>query len=412
MGTTAMIQPDVRDQLRRKLGHGRALMSAVRRTLALMYGHAFPRLDFLATSQDLPASVRGNAVIQLRQLRTQIAQLQIVQWNLMLWRADLQVALACASQPDGFDLGQQAMVQMHAPWLVAAHWTVSEGTEVSNGIEQFLVANQRYLAAPAHHVLPAPAAVNSHNYSSGYYAGWDTQARFFQHGTPVERNLNRRRFTFADNSYVDIQAHEPGSAYSSLSDLAVVGTYLITGAAVAVAVAGIATFAVLPGVAIGMAAAVAGSSGGAGSVLAHLITRPYNAAWQGYTARYYNHANAAHSWGVRHFYGWKKVSDLSERLAINGSTDVSTFENFANAPDDYDWWRWREGSADHRAAVFDSSQLAPLERGEPMLVNSVDQLAQALAAFAPAGSSALAGGQAGMTANGGATQQWLLASRT
>lgn len=372
--------------LREKFESGRSLWSLVQRTLGEVYAQWWPRCSVLASSPGVPAAVRDAAAARLRDLRSHMVYLRKVQVRLAIWQSELLAAQDSARPDNGLTL--DLVRQIHARHFSHDAFSGHDGVEIADRMDQFMQRNQHYLDAPA----PGPAApvipsyITAYNDCTGYDATWDIQAQFFKYGTPVGCNLNRRRLLFADKSCVEIQAHVPAGAYSSGSDLAVAGACLAGGAAVAMVVAGIMSFALIPLVAAGVA--VGASVGATGTALVHLASRPYNAVWQGYTARYYRSTAAPSPSGIREFYGWKKADTILETVRINGSDDVSTFENFANTPENYEWWRWRQGNASYRSAEYDRSGLAVPRAGVMSLRSSMDQLVQSLAAFAPAPSGA------------------------
>ncbi|MCY1740551.1 hypothetical protein [Ensifer sp. SL37] len=161
--------------------------------------------------------------------------------------------------------------------------------------------------------------------TDAYYQGWDTQARFFQHGKganifdkhgEITTSQNQRRFTFSDGSYVDVKTHEPALTTSDDSNFMVASAFF------------------------------GGSFAGVGGPLAAAIadkSRPYDAAWQGYTADYYNVDGT--KYGTQHFYGWTKSSDAFHAVSVDGEYDPSAFPNFADRPEDYSWYGWKTGDA-------------------------------------------------------------------
>ena len=361
-----------------------SLLDELRNTRAEVYAQLLPQLQFLARSLHVPAAVRDLAATQLQQLRRFMVYWHTVQVKLTIWRAELLATL---------DTGR------YGAGLVQEALAGPAGVELASGIDRFLTQQQHYLRAPAPARPAVPTALRGFDYRSHWNTGWETKARLFQHGTPLERNLNRRRFTFADNSYVDIQAHEPAVAYSTASDALAVGVFLASGLAVGVVVSGIMSYALMPGVVVGLALGIA--AGGGGALLTYLKTRPHDAVWQGYTARYYSNAEACVASGTEYFYGWKRSDDRAQRVAINGSTDVATFQNFAHTPHDYSWWRWYTGHAAQRAAELEPDALPDPCAATVSLGGSAERLVQALAAFAPPSSASLAP-LASVPDNGGA----------
>ena len=150
---------------------------------------------------------------------------------------------------------------------------------------------------------------------AAYAAGWANQAKLFAVGIPVNHDINQRVWTFRDGSCVHIQAHKPALTYSDDSNLMVVG---LTAIATSVA------------------------SG------AYMATRPYDAAWQGYTAHYYLPRQTASPCKTQHFYGWKRGNGVLDPVRHSQSTDPSQFENFAHQPANFTWWKWKSGNAELR----------------------------------------------------------------
>jgi hypothetical protein len=197
-------------------------------------------------------------------------------------------------------------------------------------------------------LLGRPDAISS--YRVGYDASWETQARFFQHGTSVSGNPHRRRYAFGDGSYVDIQAHQPMLTTSDDSNFAVATSFF----------AGLVSAMVF-----------------GGPVFAAVVdhSRPYDAAWQGYTARYFSNAASPQAWGTQQFYGWIRSSSVGSAVTVNGNTDPQRFSDFADSSTGVRWWRWKSGYADARSAA--GPEIFPLgERSLPGLCQAVDALVQ------------------------------------
>ena len=188
------------------------------------------------------------------------------------------------------------------------------------------------------HLLGIPSAVRTQ--ADAYYSGWDTQARLFNLGTPINGNLDRRDYVFSDLSRVVIQAFRPGLSYSDNSRAA--GLTLS-------AVMGVAGLLAGPlGVAVG---ASVGATG-------YLVTRPHDAAWQGYSAQYFEPGGGLQVWGTRNFYGWRRSSAIDDAVTVNQSVNPDQFPNFADQPSQYSWWSWNEGHAEPRTRSTDeASQL-------------------------------------------------------
>ena len=214
------------------------------------------------------------------------------------------------------------------------------------------------------------------NYYAAYRASWTAQARLFETGFNVQGNTNLRRWIFRDGSYVEIQAHKPALTRSDDCQFSRVS------AVSAVA----ATGGVLAGVI------------GAGVGLAKSLSRvdalyPQDAAWQGYTIRYFQNARARQPWATRYFYGWKRAPSVSRTVQIQGNSDPTKFANFADAPDQYTWWKWSENSADtrpFRKAVTDVS-----------VATAAQKLVESLAMGPDLGQAALSGAASATAAQTG-----------
>jgi hypothetical protein len=143
--------------------------------------------------------------------------------------------------------------------------------------------------------------------------------------------------------------------------------------------------------------------------------RPYDAAWQGYSARYYATPDAQSPWGTRYFYGWRRSSGVTSAVRIEGSYKPADFPNFADNSAAFSWWRWHHGHADAQTAAFDGCGQAQRQRAareHAAQQGSTDLLAQAMAGFAPqAGSAIERGGSVGHGAVGGNPQALLAQSR-
>ena len=193
------------------------------------------------------------------------------------------------------------------------------------------------------------------NYQTAYRSGWDTHARLFQFGTPVDGDRHRRRFAFADvaGSYVEIQAHQPLSLHNQTSQTHQRAWVL----AAAAAVAGLAVALGGPVGAV-VRAALGAVLGAIVSVLAVQQDGPRDVAWQGYTARFYASADAdvGAPWGTQYFYGLKRAS-----VPLDGRFDPDQGSNFADQPDVFSWWTWHVGAADVRAP----ERLHPHDTAQP-----------------------------------------------
>ena len=183
-----------------------------------------------------------------------------------------------------------------------------------------------------------PEGINDQ--ASGYNASWETQARFFQWGVPLNGNAHVRRFTFPDKSFVDIQAHVPVLTTTYFSDGMVVGASALLAATVPL------TFGA--SVAIGTLATAVGAA-----------TRPYDAAWQGYTAHYVAAPKSAAEptatlWGTRSFYGAALARTPLGRVEIGGEKEPQNFFNLAERPSDFSWSGWHWVNPNPRAPQLDT----------------------------------------------------------
>ena len=183
--------------------------------------------------------------------------------------------------------------------------------------------------------MAVPWALRKYSYQSGYQADWGIQAQFFQYGEPIADNSHHRRFEFHDGSRVEIQAHIPAFSYSSDSKLFKSAVLLIGG----LSATPFGPYWVLAE----LAALTATTS----------AWLPYDAAWQGYTLRYYARAQPSGApeqpWGVQYMYGWKKSINPFTPIRVNGTTKPSKFPNFADEPIGTAWWTWKVIGALRRA---------------------------------------------------------------
>ena len=176
-----------------------------------------------------------------------------------------------------------------------------------------------------------PAGVRT--YTDAFYASWETQARLFATGSPVNNDINRRRFIFRDGSYVTIQAHV--SARIRTDDSRFSETIVVCSVSAMGALAG------------GPAAAVAA---GAAALATSELSYPNDAAWQGYTIHYYQPNAAVNAWATRYFYGWKRAPNISLRVrtpkTTGAGTGVEGAVNFADHVSEFSWWKWKSGVAE------------------------------------------------------------------
>ena len=122
-----------------------------------------------------------------------------------------------------------------------------------------------------------------------YKASWKDHAYFFQWGVPVDGNPNLWRYDFSQGGYVTIQAHVPELTFTSESNATVASAFLLgMGCGALAALVGMAEGGGVAGVGglvvgVGFGALIGGSLG----AVAAATSRPYDAAWQGYTVNYY-----------------------------------------------------------------------------------------------------------------------------
>jgi hypothetical protein len=382
---------DIQEILQEKVNQGTALAAMVDRVLDAS-NEQNPVLEFLEQNQDIPESVRIQAESHRIQLKSYVGYLVKVRSVVGSWTLSVRAALEDAERAgdhqrvDPVTDWRSVLAADHAAPIQSAYRQLdalgARGVDFSVSLKNFLAARHQYLGAgddigkcylPAGNGLastPIPEALLTLNFQTAYYAKWDVQAQLFQLGQLHAHNLNLRRFTFFDGSFVDIQAHQPTLDYGNASDAIMGGV----GAACAVGFA--AAGAALGGLVV---AGVMGAYGaGVGSMM-YSIVRPNDATWQGYTARYYSEADPHTPWGVRQFYGWK-----------NSRQNLADVCNFADDPAACSWWAWRQGVDAPRDAAFDGTgQSEYTGDGQVPLLTRANQLVQALAAFAPSGAGAV-----------------------
>lgn len=391
-----VVQADVQQLLQEKQAQGRNVLGDVGRTLDAAYDQA-PFLEFLEANPNIPKDVRDRAAAYRPQLGSYIDSLENVQAAVSTWTSKVDAALVDAQHE-----GEHHLLDASADWwsmLGTDHATQIQsayqqvvaqglpGVDFAARLEHFLAGQRTYQGATADigkcftptdkgfGSVTAPKNIQALNYESAYYASWEVQASLFRHGTPMAHNLNLRRRVFSDKSYVDIQAHQPALTYTGFYSDVNVGAVAV-GAGFLVSAGGIP--AGLPGMVAGW---VIGATLGA-SLMAGF--REKGAVWQGYTACYYSPSNPHQPWGVRHFYGWKKLPLPSSDAPTKDAPDPATLCNFADDPVGCTWWKWRSGHADAREPVFDGSgQKENLGATPARLQSSVQQLVQSLARFAP-----------------------------
>lgn len=209
-----------------------------------------------------------------------------------------------------------------------------------------------------------PVAIASS--ADGYAASWPTQARFFEYGQPISNDMNHRRYAFDDGSFVEIQAHVPIRTTTDLSALGAIA--LVAAGAAAGAMAG------APGMLIG----------GLLGLLAAGLARPWDAAWQGYTAHYYRAQAPQSVWKTRYFYGWQHSAGPHIPVKLEGGTQPLALTNFADDPSTSTWWSWHNGEAPARAPKADPFALKNWHAraaGKNASFKDVDLLTQLLPTF-------------------------------
>ena len=394
------VQRDVQEVLKAHLERGRELESLLQGVVGDVQA-LVPALDFLSHSADVPADVRMLATGYSTLANSLLQYMGGVRNGLDRWTFGMESALDAAQTADDhtpIDPRPWAIGRFGTDFRVLNRYGRS-AVAVYADIDAFLNVHAHQLAPPpayAHRAqtcelgaAPGPSGAGSgvqastggvpqamQSYRSAYAAGWDTQARFFQMGRPIAHNSQHRRYQFLDRSYVDTQAHQPALATSLASDLALAGAT--------------AAGATLGGLVRGPVGALVG---GGGTLAVAAAARPYDAAWQGYSARYYAAPGAQDAWGQRYFYGWRRSEGVATAVRIDGAEQPSVWANFADRPEAFSWWRWRHGHADPRAAVFDGcgqAQRLQAARAHAAGHGSTDQLVQALAGFAPHASASVA----------------------
>ena len=232
-----------------------------------------------------------------------------------------------------------------------------------------------------------PASVGT--YVQGYYADWNVQAGFFKNGSAIHGDVHHRRLVFADGSCVEIQAHVPVPTTSGWSRGMVAASFFGFGSVGAVA--GLA-FAGPVGAAFG------GVVGAVSGTVALAKERPYDAAWQGYTAKYYSGAAGAEAWGTRYFYSQIASDNPLKAISMNGELNPAAFADFAVHPENHVWMAWRTGSAAPRLAADitsdDYSAKAPTlpvmrSASAGAVGRNVAQFIQSSAAFDPLAAASL-----------------------
>ena len=169
-----------------------------------------------------------------------------------------------------------------------------------------------------------PAGIRT--YADAYAASWETQARLFATGLPVDKDTNRRRFIFKDGSYVTIQAHVPLRVRTDDSKFSEAMLVCSAGA--------------MGGLVGGPAGAVAV---GAAALTTVELSYPCDAAWQGYTIQYFQKNTVTTPWATRYFYGWKRSLNITSRVLTPIGMGPNGSSNFADYVGDFTWWKWQSG---------------------------------------------------------------------
>ena len=197
------------------------------------------------------------------------------------------------------------------------------------------------------------------NCAETYAASWENQARLFSVAVPIKGDLNHRQWVFKDGSAVEFQVHPTVRTYSDDSRL--MGAALVAGSAIASALVA------------GPFGAIAGAVASATAVG---LARPYDAAWQAYSVRYFKNDSPDDTpWASANFYGWKRSSNVNQAVQLEGASNLSKVLPFADQPEKYSWWRG--GTSAPTAA-------APLlERPAAQWAESVNQLINAMSRFNP-----------------------------
>jgi len=379
-------------------------------------------LNYVVGNPQAPHDVQARARDEQR--NTEQARSQLLQTDGILrrWLAVVQGSLTMAqrrghhhlvdpvagplsrSNPDGLTRIYEALRYINQSWRSQYDLRAMEANRI------FLAQHLAYLTPALVSALPPrlcetappvggaggvlgdaaglPQAMDS--YRRGYYAGWETQARFFANGNPIAGDIHRRRYNFADRSYVIIQAYVPVLTISADARAAVFGATL-AGAIAGVLVGG-------PG---GLVAGASASGAGAAKAMR------YDAAWQTYYAEYYSHPGAEVPWGWRAFYGWRRSRDIGSMLTIQGQRVPERFPNFADQPESASWWLLMESLTTPRPPAvrnkgicsyrrfdrsdevngFDRSGLTGSTEasGVVNVLHDANRLVQNLAAFADAG---------------------------
>ena len=320
--------------------------------------------QLISTNQEIPQWQRTAANVLWHSIRNSVDVLHSVHGDLTRWRNDLNHhvsthALAQLANPrplaEYIELTRRDLREFQMELIDLRTTLTNQRTRLSLEESDALQAQLLPYLEPARPQLqpprrdddPPPGAgaigVQAQpsgipqgitNCRAGYYASWETQARFFQNGCPINFNVNRRRYTFADGGQVVIQAHTPILTHSILGDV------LFAGAVVASVAGTIVTAGAAGAVLVGGTTVVGG-----------MVARPYDATWQGYTAEYVLPGTQA-VWGTQYFFGRKTTAGGFTSVTVNGQRDANRFLNFADQSTLYAWESWVHGATPQRSPQF------------------------------------------------------------
>ena len=386
-------------------------------------GQHLRSFNFVAGYQAAPQALRDEATQASLTLRIALGHLVSAQREWRTWRHDLNYQLQVIAG-DPVRPGELQEVpereflleyQMELTDIIAnLAYVRNQDASVANA--DFLARLAPYLhparrppeenqaattpAAPSSGVEGAPAGYpqGMSSYTAGYHASWETQARFFQWGQAIDGDAHHRRFRFQDSSFVDIQAHVPILTTTYLSDGLVLGAAVLLAAAAPVSLGA--------SVAVGAAVTAGGSA-----------ARPYDAAWQGYTARYFpspqaNDPAEVGAWGTRSYYGTALAQSPLNRVVIEDEVEPAAFFNFADRPTDFVWHRWFWPTLNPRRPALDNREEEFAFCGVEAVAASAIQQAQCLISHLAAREQVVPGASLfELNALQSTPQTWLAAAR-
>jgi len=321
--------------------------------------------NFIVSYGAVPAALRGEAREASATASAIVGQLLLIEQDLTRWQHDLNHYVQLHPQPTVQMLG----AARHDPGLLEygmeltdllASYAHQANHSRSDAQVQLLAHLAPFLRPGPRPAGPdidpgaggdggsggvqaspsgAPEAIDT--LGRAYRASWETHARWFQCGCSVNADTNRRQTRLQDGSRVEIQAHMPVLTYSLSGEL------LMAGAVVASIAGTLATAGAAGAVLVGGTALVGG-----------LLVRPFDATWQGYTARYYA-SGQTQAWGQQHFFGRKTTSGGFASVTVNGERQVQRFVNFADQWRAYQWESWWRGEARERPPQFESADVRP-----------------------------------------------------